>query len=149
MEDFLPFIVFVIIGTISMLTKGKENRNGEFSSTSRVKRKPQSLNRRPINAGMAREQIINSYQQNITTMVKEEQNSVAVDDRTQDNMLDDHAVFKHDDTNIKHKHEAATHIVPKVEHEQSHAALFANFIKNEGPNAIIISEILGKPKGWE
>ena len=65
------------------------------------------------------------------------------------NEHDEHAVFEHEHTYDEEKTEAVSQIVAEVDHGHRRATLFANFIKTEGQNAIVVGEILGKPKGWE
>jgi len=140
MEDFIGVIIFLAIGIISAISKSREKADSPLPSFPRKKTTPQKLNRRPLSAGTSQaRKLDNAFQKNLE---KPEPQTPLPDH-------DEHAVFEHEHNYEEEKLEATNHSAATVDYGHSRAAHFAHFIKAEGKNAIVVSEILGKPKGWE
>lgn len=140
MEDFIPFIIFVALALINIISKAKEAGKGSFKPMPLKKTKPQTLNRRPIKAGKPTKQYINNaYQYNISTET----------DITDKNICEEPIIAEEVQSNHSEQDKAKEQVQQKIIHTQSKASLFADFIQREGQNAIILGEILGKPKGLE
>jgi len=138
MEDFIGLIIFLAIGIISAISKAKENKGSAIPSLPR-KKPPQKLNRRPLNQGQVQgRKLDNVFQHNLPEEPK-----------MQEPRHEDHAVFEHDHPFEEEKTVAIHAVAAKVEYGHSRATQFADFIKTDGQNAIVMGEILGKPKGWE
>ena len=120
-----------------MVSKVKENKGAPMPSLPR--RKPQTLNRRPLNQGQASgRKLDNSFQR-----------SLGDEPSPEADQHEEHAVFEHEHDFEEEKAEAVNATVAHVEYGLSRATQFSQFIKAEGQNAIVVSEILGRPKGWE
>jgi len=142
MEDLIGLLIFIAIGVVSVISKAKEKKSSVQMPLPRKKIPRQSLNNRPIkqSAGHA-QRLDNQFQRDLNTSF--------ISETTETSEIEEHAVFEHDHNFKEEKSDAIRHGAATVKYGHSRAVDFANFIHNEGQNAIVVGEILGKPKGWE
>ena len=119
----------------------KANKEEAAQPFERRKINPQKLNMRPASTASNYEQRLDNPFQN---SLLEEQLITSPEEGTEE-----HAVFQHEHNYGEEKKHAASHAVASVDYGHSRATNFADFINEHGQNSIVISEILGKPKGWE
>jgi len=136
MEDYIPFIIFVVIGIINFISgANKKKADSAWQPKRRTKSNP--------NAWVKR----NAYSATDNT-ASEMKKSTATDSRDE-NRGNHNELFKESRSQFSEEDEAASENFNNVKATTERASFYSDFLRKHGKDAIVISEILGKPKGWE